>query len=88
MDGNEGKLKYVVTVLRGMEPIGIITVRALNESSEEVDVQCNPNAEHEEILEALRVAGHSVGYIVWKESGLLPHPIGYIAPDEPSPPPF
>lgn len=88
MDGNEGKLKYVVTVLRGMEPIGIVTVRGVNDSADEVDVQCNPKSDHEELLEALRVAGHSVGYLVWKESGLLPHPRGFIPRDDPPPPPF
>jgi len=89
VDGKSKTPQYVVTVLRGMEPIAVCTVTAISPNSNDVEVIISPSASYGEISEVIGMVVSSCQYLIWKETGQLPPPSDFHpAVESPVDPPF
>lgn len=74
MDGKQEAPKYVVTVLRDMAPITVVEHQRMGDNMAEVDV-LYPDVSHlEEALAAVEATRQALGFMVWKQTGVLPAP--------------
>jgi len=79
---------YVVTVLRQQQPIAIISSTAGGPTSNDVEVFYKDSDTLDQVQSILHEALHSVNYLLWKETGILPAPPDYTPPTESSELPF
>jgi len=68
--------RYVVTVLKGMAPIGMVNISCESASTAETEVLHPDIQSLPEIIAALEMAFHAVAFLHWKLNGVLPRPLG------------
>jgi len=67
--------RYVVTVLKGMAPIGMVNISCKSASTAETEVLHPDIQSLPEILETLEMAFHAVQFLHWKLNGVMPKPL-------------
>lgn len=88
MNGKSHEPKYVVTILRDQQPIAVFEQQRTTDNSSSTEGFYRDLDVLNESREVLAQIANSVGYLLWKETGVLPAPLDYIPPDDPTGFPF